>query len=180
MDGAKRREHDEGDAQERHGQPDVGLKIIAIGKLIKVIALVSVGIAALAAAHGNPPALLVDAANALGVDPNGRHMHRVVEKLSGVPAKKLDEIGFGSFVYAALFAVEGIGLWMQKRWAEYLTLVITTSFIPLELYELVKHVSPAKVATLIFNVAVVVYLLVRVLTARGRRPAPARLGTASH
>ena len=177
---AKAPKDDEGGAQERHGRSDLGLKVIAVGKLIKVIALVSVGIAALTAAHGNPPALLVDAANAAGVDPNSRHMHAALEKIAGIDAKKLDEIGFGSFVYAALFAVEGIGLWMQKRWAEYLTIVITASFIPLELYEIVKHFSPVKVGTLILNVAVLVYLLARVLTQRGRRPATARLGTASH
>jgi uncharacterized membrane protein (DUF2068 family) len=167
------------DTQERHGKGEIGLKVIAVGKLIKVVALVSVGIAALVAAHRDPPALLVDAANALGVDPDGRHMHRLVAKLAGTDAKKLDEVSFGSFVYAALFAVEGIGLWMKKRWAEYLTIVITTSFIPLEIYELVKHFSAAKVATLVFNVAVVVYLVVRVVSDRARRPAHAQLGIAS-
>ena len=58
-------------------------------------------------------------------------------------------------VYAVLEGVEAVGLWLQKRWAEYLTFIATTLLLPLEIYELTK-VSPLKVLTLIMNVAVVV------------------------
>jgi uncharacterized membrane protein (DUF2068 family) len=58
-----------------------------------------------------------------------------------------------------LEGVEAIGLWYQKRWAEYLTFVATTAFLPLEVIELTKTVSPFKVTALIVNLAVVVYLL---------------------
>ena len=58
-----------------------------------------------------------------------------------------------------LEAVEGLGLWWQKRWAEYLTFVATTLLLPLEVYELAARVSVFKVTALIVNIAVVVYLL---------------------
>lgn len=161
------------------GRSELGLKIIAVGKLIKVVTLLAVGIAALVVVGKDPPQVLIDVANSFGVDPGSRHLYRLAEKLSGVSAKQLEEVGFGSFVYAALFAVEGIGLWMKKKWAEYLTIVITVSFIPLELYELAKHPGAVKIVTLVLNVAVVVYLVARVMSER-RRPAHARLGIASH
>jgi uncharacterized membrane protein (DUF2068 family) len=55
--------------------------------------------------------------------------------------------------------VEAVGLWFQKRWAEYLTFVATCAFVPLEIYELVRHLSPFKIGALVVNVAVALYLL---------------------
>jgi uncharacterized membrane protein (DUF2068 family) len=61
--------------------------------------------------------------------------------------------------YALLEAVEAVGLWRQRRWAEYLTLVATAALLPLEIYELFKGVTALKVIALVVNVAIVVYLL---------------------
>jgi hypothetical protein len=61
--------------------------------------------------------------------------------------------------YALLEGVEAVGLWFQKRWAEYLTFLATTVFIPYEVYELVRTVSPLKLVALVVNVAIALYLL---------------------
>jgi uncharacterized membrane protein (DUF2068 family) len=71
----------------------------------------------------------------------------------------LYDIGFLLVAYATLEAVEMVGLWFAKRWAEYLTFVATTAFVPLEVYELLTSFSTLKLILLIVNVAVVVYLL---------------------
>ncbi len=178
----------------KSGKSDLGLTIIAIGKLIKVTALTTVGIAALVAVNHDPPRMFEHVANFLGVDHDSRHLHRLVAELAGVSPKKLATVCLACFVYAALFAVEGVGLLMKKRWAEYLTIGITISFIPLEIYEIFHHFSIAKVIALTLNVIVAVYLFFRVrrerhedkddddeLNARGRDPraAPAPLGIAS-
>lgn len=174
----------------KSGKSDLGLTIIGIGKLIKVAALVTVGVAALLATKHDPPQMLMQIANAIGVDPDSGHLHRLVEKISGVGHKELEAIGFGSFVYATLFAIEGVGLLMKKRWAEYFTIVITVSFIPLEIYEIIHRESIPKIVTLVLNVIVVVYLVMRVRRdrrerhdvsdrERGPRPVPAPLGIAS-
>jgi uncharacterized membrane protein (DUF2068 family) len=64
---------------------------------------------------------------------------------------------------AALFAVvegvEAVGLWYAKRWAEYLTLIVTASLLPLEIYEIAHKTSPFKILAFVVNVAVVGYLL---------------------
>jgi uncharacterized membrane protein (DUF2068 family) len=61
--------------------------------------------------------------------------------------------------YAILEAVEMVGLWLAKRWAEYLTFVATVLLIPLEVYEIVDKPSVLKVVTLVVNAAIAVYLL---------------------
>ena len=61
--------------------------------------------------------------------------------------------------YAVIEGIEAVGLWLQKRWAEYLTFLVTSSLLPLEIYELANRLSPFKVVAFVINVAVVVYLL---------------------
>jgi uncharacterized membrane protein (DUF2068 family) len=63
------------------------------------------------------------------------------------------------FVYAAIEGAEAVGLWYQRRWAEYLTFVATALFLPLEVYELTRTVSPFKLIALLLNLAIVVYLI---------------------
>lgn len=150
----------------KHPKRPLGLTLIAIGKAIKVIVLLAVGTAALALVGKNPPAVLLHWADMLRVDAGNRYLYRILEKLTGATPKKLEELGVGTFLYAALFSIEGTGLWLQKRWAEYFTIAITLSFIPLEIFEIVRHASVGKVVTLILNVAALVYLVVRVVVRR--------------
>jgi uncharacterized membrane protein (DUF2068 family) len=82
-----------------------------------------------------------------------------VDQLFTLESSKLRLAGFGIAAYAALEGAEAIGLWWQKRWAEYLTFIATTALLPLEIYELSHKVSPFKVIALIVNLAIVVYLL---------------------
>ena len=62
-------------------------------------------------------------------------------------------------VYAAVEGVEAVGLWYQRRWAEYLTFIVTASLLPVEVYELANRLSPLKILAFVINVAVVAYLL---------------------
>jgi uncharacterized membrane protein (DUF2068 family) len=72
---------------------------------------------------------------------------------------RLIQLGLLVTAYAALEATEMVGLWFNRRWAEYLTLVATTALVPVELYELYLKASVFKVVTLVINVAIVIYLL---------------------
>jgi len=177
------------------GKSDFWLTVIGIGKLIKVTVLIAVGVGAILAVSDGPAHVLERVADWLGVAHSSRHLHRLLSHAASTSPKKLEEIGLGSFIYAALFATEGVGLLLKKRWGEYLTIVITISFLPLEVYEIVHHSSVAKVVTLVLNAIVAVYLIVRVRRERReeggggkaapshdrrRSSAPGRLGIASH
>ena len=95
----------------------------------------------------------------LRVDPHNHYIHRVLEKLPILDARKLKEFSVGTFLYCALFLTEGIGLALRKRWAEYFTIVSTSLFIPLEIYELATHASLAKAILLLANTGIVAYLV---------------------
>ena len=56
---------------------------------------------------------------------------------------------------------EGLGLLFRKRWAEYLTVVATSAFVPLELYEIARHLTLTRLVVLVVNIVIVGYLLVR-------------------
>ena len=94
------------------------------------------------------------------VDPNNRYFHRLLERFLSLDARKLKELSVGTFFYSALLLTEGTGLVLGKRWAEYFTIFVTSSFVPLEVYEIVKHASPAKLILLILNIVIVVYLVI--------------------
>jgi uncharacterized membrane protein (DUF2068 family) len=82
-----------------------------------------------------------------------------LDQLFTLQSSKLRLAGLGIGAYALLEGAEAIGLWYQKRWAEYLTFIATTLLLPLEIYELSHRVSPFKIIALIVNIAIVAYLL---------------------
>jgi hypothetical protein len=80
--------------------------------------------------------------------------------------RALDAAGVVTGLYALVFAVEGVGLLLAKRWAEWLTVIVTTSFIPLEIWKLVHHTTAPGIVTLVLNVAIAIYLAVRLAVER--------------
>jgi uncharacterized membrane protein (DUF2068 family) len=86
-------------------------------------------------------------------------MVRAIDWLMDLSPHNIMLASAAACVYALLYAVEGVGLWMQKRWAEYLTTVATASLIPFEIWELTRGVSMLKVAALAVNIAIVIYLV---------------------
>jgi uncharacterized membrane protein (DUF2068 family) len=133
------------------------LILIGVFKLVKSLTLIAAGIGLLSLGDEHGPSLL----GHLHADPQNHYINKVIAKLASTDPHKLRELGFGTFLYAALFATEGTGLLLRKLWAEYLTIFITTSFIPLEVYEMVHHGSVLKAIVIAANVAIVVYLVWR-------------------
>ena len=138
---------------------------IAVFKLVKVILLVAAGIGALKLLHKDVGEVVQNVIDVLGVDPGNRYVHAVLAKILFVNDRTLKEISAGTFAYAAVFVTEGTGLLLHKRWAEYFTMIVTLSFVPLEVYELARHATLAKAGVIAVNIAIVVYLAVKI---RGR------------
>ena len=144
-----------------------GLLFIGGLKLVKAIVLMAVALGALSLLHKNAQAEIERLIEAIRLDPHNRYINKVLAQAGLLDDRKLETISVGTFAYASLFAVEGFGLLKRKTWAEYLTLVATASFIPIEVYETARRYSTAKLVGMAINALVVAYLVVRV--ARDRR-----------
>ena len=133
--------------------------LIAVFKLLKGIALLAVGIGALRLLHQDVAAIADHWISAFKVDPHNRYILWLLAKLPLVNDRKLTEFSVGTFIYAGVFLTEGTGLALSKRWAEYFTIITTSSFLPLEVYELIHRATVAKGVALVINILVVVYLV---------------------
>jgi uncharacterized membrane protein (DUF2068 family) len=139
-----------------HGR---GLWIIAAFKLLKALGLLALGIGALRLLHQDVAAVVEHWINVFRVDPHNHFIDLLLAKLSILDDRRLKQLSIGTFIYSAIFFTEGIGLALRKRWAEYFTIITTSSFLPLEVYELAKRASFAKGVALVMNLAVLAYLL---------------------
>ena len=138
------------------------IRLIALFKLVKAITLIAIGVGALKLLHRDLGSTLDHWIAVSGLDPGNRWVERGIEKASNLSHAKVKGLGIVSFIYAGLFLTEGIGLWRMKRWAEWFTIIITSSLIPVEIYELYRHPTAVKILVLAINVAVVLYLLHRI------------------
>jgi uncharacterized membrane protein (DUF2068 family) len=142
------------------------LRAIAIDRAIHFVVLGLLAVAVfLFAAHEvrvrDVVYRIVNAVQGTTGDPT-RHSHGILHSLLHVftlSSSTLYAVAAVAAVYAVVEGVEAVGLWYQRRWAEYLTFVATCAFFPYEVYELMKTVSPFKVVAIVVNVAIAVYLL---------------------
>src|SRR4051794_1320882 len=144
------------------------LRLIAIDRALHFVVLTLLGILILAFASNRAELkdtffrVVTDLQGGVGGGPVQTSKVGVVgelDKLFSLKSGTLHLLAAGVLAYGALEGVEAVGLWFQKRWAEYLTFVATSAFLPLEVYELVHRLSPFKIVALIVNLAVVAYLL---------------------
>ena len=137
-----------------------GLLAIGVFKLSKSIFFFCVGIGALHLVHKDLGNEIMRLAQELRfVDPESRLVLLLMKKADLIDAARLREIGLGTFAYSALALVEGIGLMLEKVWAEYLTLGLTIAFLPWELFELARQPNLFRLGLLLTNLVVLAYLV---------------------
>jgi uncharacterized membrane protein (DUF2068 family) len=147
----------------------VVLRLIAVDRAIHFLVLILLGIAVVAFA-GNESSLrsgyyriltALQGGVAGGPVQSSGHvgiLHEL-DRLFSLRSGTLREVGFALIGYGLLEGLEAVGLWLTKRWAEYLTFLATTVLLPLEVYEIVHRASALKIIGFIINIAVVIYLL---------------------
>ena len=135
------------------------LRLIAVFKFLKAASLIALGVGAFRLLHRDLGGVLDHWIRALRFDPGQHYLDIALAKASDVTPEQIKKVGVGSFIYAALFLTEGTGLWLRKRWAEWLTVIITSSLVPVEIYEIYRHPGWVKVVVLALNLAIVVYLI---------------------
>jgi uncharacterized membrane protein (DUF2068 family) len=129
---------------------------------------IAVAVGALRLLHKDLGDVLQQLANHLRFNPESRFVNFVLDRAAIVNDRLLRRFSIALFAYAALGISEGIGLYLEKAWGEYLTLGITASFLPWEIFEVMHKHTWIRLSLLVVNVAVFLYLL-KVLVERGRQ-----------
>ena len=138
------------------------LRAVAIYKFTKTAVLVGLGLATMRLVRPDVAAAFEQWVEDLPVGYIQHVSELFLNWIAGGPeTSRVVILGVGLFAYATLFLVEGVGLWMQRRWAEWLTVVATGALIPLEVYECVVHPTPVPFLLLVVNAAVVWFLAKR-------------------
>jgi len=147
------------EAPEGHALHDRGLLLIAIFKMAKSAFFFCVGMGALHFLHKDLSDEVLKLARELHRDPEGKVVSLVLKNVHLIDEHRLKQLGIGTFSYSALALTEGIGLLLEKTWAEFLTLGLTISFLPWEIYELAKQATWMKTGLFAINLAVLGYLV---------------------
>ena len=137
---------------------DRGLLAIGLLKLFEAVFFFLVGVGAIHFLHHDLGDAATRLAERLRFDLDGRMMTWVMDHLDDITSHRLKQIGVATFFYAGLRIAEGVGLVMEKVWAEHLTVGVTTAFLPWELYEIARHPDWLRVCLLLANLVVLAYL----------------------
>jgi len=142
------------------------LRLIALDRALHFLILGALAVLAFVlASHRGQIVHLVDRVNVLffgAQSGSSAHPHGLtheIERLLTLNVTTFRLIGAAAAVYALLEGAEAYGLWRGRRWAEYLTFVATTLFVPYELYELYDKVTPIRAGAFAVNLAILLYLL---------------------
>lgn len=145
------------------------LMLIATYKSLQALLIAAVGFGALRLVGKDIGDIVGQIVGALRFNPESRLVNFVLDQASLVNDPLLRRIGLVAFCYAGLSLAEGIGLYLEKAWGEFLTLFITASFLPWEVFEVSRRVTWIRVALLIVNTLVFLYLI-KVVAVRRKQP----------
>jgi uncharacterized membrane protein (DUF2068 family) len=145
------------------------VRVIALDRAVHTIAFAAVGAAALAlrwnldAIHGWAHGML-DALASAHQGQGGASTHgftaALLTRLGNVQSHSLLVIATVAAIYAVVSGCESVGLWRERRWAEYLTVLTTAGFLPLEIHEIVQRVTFVRIGAFAVNIAILVYLVI--------------------
>jgi uncharacterized membrane protein (DUF2068 family) len=137
----------------------LGFEVIGIYKLISGAMALAVGIGAVRFFDHDPGPRAERIITHLGLDTQNQVVHAVLSRVTGIDHKHLALIEAGTFCYALLHLIEGVGLILRRDWAGYLVIGATSSLIPIEIYEIARKHSALRIGLLIANAAIVLYLI---------------------
>jgi uncharacterized membrane protein (DUF2068 family) len=139
----------------------LGFRIIGAFKLATALLLAAAGFGIFRLLNTDLGEALEHFASRLHLDPENWLVHEAISRVSGLDRAHLKAIGAGTFFYAVLEAVEGVGLSLQRHWAEYLTVIATALLLPPEIYEIARKATGLWIAVLLANLAILVYLIIK-------------------
>ena len=138
---------------------DRGLLLIGLFKLGKSLLFFGIGVGVVQLLHKDIGDVVMRVAMALKFDPESGFVAMLLNKADLIDVHKLKLISLATFGYSVVALTEGVGLVLEKVWAEYLTLCLTIAFLPWELYEIVRKPNWFRLGVFLINLAVLWYLV---------------------
>ena len=135
------------------------MAFIAVFKLAKGLLLLLVGLGLLNLVYTEIATLFSLLLEALHLNADNHYLHALVLKVDALQPHSVLTMSVVSMAYAGLLFTEGLGLWFERAWAAYLTVIATSVFIPLELYEIIERITAPRLSILLLNVVIVLYLI---------------------
>ena len=143
-------------------ESDPLLRLIAVFKLIKAVLFFCAGVGLLHLFNKDVEHRVQHVLDHLHVDPENRYAKELLDQVGKWTNTNLKLAGLSaiSFFYSALFGTEGTGLYLRKRWAEWFVVIVTSSLLPLEIYEIIHRVTALKIGVTVINLLILGYLIV--------------------
>ena len=132
------------------------LLTIALFKFFKAAAMITAGILAIRFRYANLTVIATQCLDKFRLDPHNQYVHWVLDHAKLIHAKQLEILAAGTFIYALLFLIEGIGLYREKLWGEYLVIVEVCLLMPLEIIAICDKPDLVRISLLISNISVLV------------------------
>src|SRR5450432_3265388 len=139
-----------------------GLVVLGVFKLLKSLALFVAGVGLLSLLHRDVAETIRAWIDVFRLDAHARLIEELIAKAAGISRHTLRNLGVGTLLYAVVFGTEGVGLLLGKVWAEYMTTLVTVSFLPIEGYEWITHPGLVKGLVILVNAAIAVYLVMEI------------------
>ncbi|HWH82730.1 MAG TPA: DUF2127 domain-containing protein [Burkholderiaceae bacterium] len=139
--------------------PNPALRAVALMEAVKGLIVFGAGFGLLALVHRDVRHIAESLVTRLHIDPEQHYAGIFLDVASRVTDARLWGFAALALLYTALRWAEAYGLWFGRRWAAWLGAASGAIYVPAEIYELLQKPSAIKVATLVFNVAVVAYLI---------------------
>jgi len=140
-------------------QHHTGMVLIAGFKVGKGLLLLLVGLGFLRLVHAETATLFSKLLEALHLNAESHILHALVLQVDALRPESILTLGVVSMIYSALLLTEGLGLWFERSWAAYLTVISTSLFIPFELYEIIQRITAMRAGLLLVILESLFYLI---------------------
>ena len=135
------------------------IRVIAVFKLVKCALFLCSALAISRILRFGFDDAVADMLTILHVDPQSHWLHFLLTKALGINPDTFRLIAIGSFLYAALYLIEGIGLWLDRPWVEWLTIIGSLCLVPIESYEIFERLTLTRISILVANLIIVGFLI---------------------
>jgi uncharacterized membrane protein (DUF2068 family) len=136
----------------------IGIRVLAGAKIAKGVALACLSLGVFDLIHRDLTVLAQRFVQIARISPENKYVEIALEKLGLVEPSTLIRLGMLSALYASIQLIEGLGLWFGAAWAEYMVVISTGIFVPEECLGILHHPTWIRLAVLVINAAILVYV----------------------